>query len=76
MRQALRPDSPRLAEVFAVDDATGQLQVVWKAKEQLCARMRTHSLVDAAAAKVELRALVEVAERPETIKLYRTVCRW
>jgi hypothetical protein len=31
---------------------------------------------DAAAAKEELKILVDAAGRPETNKLYRTVCRW
>jgi transposase len=66
----------RLAEVFATDDPTGKLQAVWKVKEQLRALLRTGSLADAAAAKDELKALVEAAGRPETNKLYRTVCRW
>ena len=66
----------RLEEVFAADDPTGKLQAVWKVKEQLRALLRTDSLADAAAAKEELKDLVEAAGRPETNKLYRTVCRW
>lgn len=37
---------------------------------------QTNSLADAADAKEELKALVAAAGRPETSKLYRTVCRW
>jgi transposase len=66
----------RLAEVFAADDVTGKLQAVWKVKEQLRILLRTSSLADATAAKEELKVLVEAAARPETNKLYRTVCRW
>ncbi|KRE71192.1 ISL3 family transposase [Arthrobacter sp. Soil762] len=66
----------RLAEVFAADDPTGKLEAVWKVKEQLRALLRTNSLADAAAAKEGLKVLVEAAARPETNKLYRTVCRW
>ncbi|XTR52171.1 ISL3 family transposase [Pseudarthrobacter sp. So.54] len=66
----------RLAEVFTADDPTGKLQAVWNVKEQLRALLRTDSLADAAAAKEELKILVEAAGRPETNKLYRTVCRW
>jgi transposase len=66
----------RLAGVFAADDATGKLEAVWKVKEQLRLLLRTNSLADAAAAKEELKVLVEAAGRPETNKLYRTVCRW
>ena len=62
--------------LFDADEATGKLQAVWKVKEQLRALLRTSSLADAAAAKEELRVLVEAAGRPETNKLYRTVCRW
>ncbi|WP_259678217.1 transposase [Arthrobacter oryzae] len=66
----------RLAEVFAADDPTGKLQAVWKVKEQLRALLRTDSLADAAAAKEELNMRVQETGRPETNKLYRTVCRW
>jgi transposase len=66
----------RLEEVFAVDDPTGTLQAVWKVKEQLRALLRTGSLQDAEAAKNELEELVKAAGRPETNRLYRTVCRW
>ncbi|MFE4230368.1 transposase [Arthrobacter sp. NPDC056886] len=34
------------------------------------------SLAEAVAAKEELKMLVDGAGRPETNKLYRTVCRW
>lgn len=66
----------RLEEVFAVDDPTGTLQAVWKVKEQLRHLLRTSSLEDAAAAKTKLEELVKAAARPETNRLYRTVCRW
>jgi transposase len=66
----------RLEEVFTVDDPTGRLRAVWKVKEQLRALLRTGSLEDAAIAKTELEELVKAAARPETNKLYRTVCRW
>jgi transposase len=66
----------RLAEVFAADDATGKLQAVWKVKELVRLLLRSGSLADAATARDELKNLVEAAGRPETNKLYRTVCRW
>jgi transposase len=66
----------RPEEVFAADDPTGTLQAVWKVKEQLRALLRTGSLEDAAAAKAELEKLVKAAARPESNRLYRTVCRW
>jgi len=66
----------RLEEVFAVDDPTGTLRAVWKVKEQLRVLLRTGSLDDAAAAKTKLEELVKAAARPETNRLYRTVCRW
>lgn len=65
----------RLEEVFALDDPPGTLQAVWKVKEQLRALLRTGSLDDAAAAKKVLEELVKAAARPETNRLYRTVCR-
>ncbi|MFF1251243.1 ISL3 family transposase [Pseudarthrobacter sp. NPDC058329] len=66
----------RREEVFAADDPTGTLRAVWKVKEQLRALLRTGSLEDAAAAKKVLEELVKAAARPETNRLYRTVCRW
>jgi transposase len=66
----------KLEDVFAADDPTGTLQAVWKVKEQLRALLRTGSLEDAATAKEHLEELVEAAGRPETNRLYRTVCRW
>ena len=66
----------RLEEVFAADDPTGTLQAVWRVKEQLRALLRTGSLEDAETAKTELEELVKAAARPETNRLYRTVCRW
>ncbi|UKA77320.1 ISL3 family transposase [Arthrobacter sp. FW306-07-I] len=66
----------RLEEVFAADDPTGTLQAVWKVKEQLRHLLRTGSLEDAAGAKTKLEELVNAAARPETNRLYRTVCRW
>ncbi|MGO4234690.1 ISL3 family transposase [Pseudarthrobacter sp. YAF2] len=66
----------RLEEVFAADDSTGTLQAVWKVKEQLRALLRMGSLKDAATAKKVLEDLVKAAARPETNRLYRTVCRW
>jgi hypothetical protein len=66
----------RLEEVFTVDDPTGRLRAVWKVKEKLRALLRTGSLEDAATTKSELEELVKEAARPETNKLYHTVCRW
>jgi len=66
----------RLAGVLAAADPTGKLQAVWKVKEQLRVLLRANSLAAAAAAKEELKVLVEDAGRPETNELYRTVCRW
>ena len=66
----------RLEEVFAVDDPTGTLRAVWKVKEQLRALLRSGPPEDAAAAKEVLEELVRAADRPETNRLYPTVCRW
>jgi transposase len=66
----------RLKEVFAVDDPTGTLETVWMVKEQLRVLLRTGSLEDAGAAKNVPEELVEAAARPETNRLYRTVCQW
>ncbi|TYC95860.1 ISL3 family transposase [Arthrobacter echini] len=66
----------RLDVVFAVDDPTGRLEAVWKVKEHLRALLRTGSLHDAEHAKAELARLVDLADLPETRRLYRTICRW
>ena len=65
-----------MVELFAVNDPTGTLQAVWKVKEQLRVLLRTGSLDDAAAAKIELEQLVKKAAQPETNGVYPTVCRW
>lgn len=62
--------------MFAADDPTGTLEAVWRVKEQLRALLRTGSLENAATAKTKLEELVKAAARPETNRLYRTVCRW
>ncbi|UEL30061.1 transposase [Pseudarthrobacter sp. L1SW] len=66
----------RLEEVFTLDDPTDTLRAVWKVKEQLRVVLRTGSLEDAAEARKVLEELVKAAARPETNRLYRTVCRW
>lgn len=71
-----RRAADRLEEVFSADDPTDTLQAVWKVKEQLMTLLRTGSFEDAAAAKAELEKLVKAAARPETNRLYHTVCRW
>jgi hypothetical protein len=48
----------RLPGVFAADDSTGSLQVVWQVKEQLRTLLNTSSLKDAGAAKNALADLV------------------
>jgi transposase len=65
----------RLEEVFAAMIRPAP-QAVWKVKEQLRVLLRTGSLEDAAIAKAKLEELVTAAARPETNRLYRTVCRW
>lgn len=47
-----------------------------KVTKQLSALLRTDSLGDAAAVKEDLKFLVEDAGRPETNKVYRTICGW
>ena len=49
---------------------------MWRVKEQIRVLLRTDSLAGAAAAKEELKVLVDAAGRPETNKRYRKVCRW
>lgn len=66
----------RLSPVITTDDAAGKLQAAWMVKEQLRALLTTGSLADAAAEKDRLQALVERAARPETNRLWRTICRW
>jgi transposase len=56
--------------------ATGKLQAAWLVKEQLRTLLATGSLADAAAARDQLQALVVKAVKPETNRLWRTVCRW
>lgn len=66
----------RLQKAFATDDPTGELQAAWEVKEQVRVLLRTGSLEDAELAKERLDELVQASKRPETTRLWRTICRW
>ena len=70
------PARARLEKVFATDDPTGKLRAAWNVKEQVRALLRTGSLADASAAKDRLEYLVKESGQPETVRLWRTICRW
>jgi transposase len=55
---------------------SAQYIVTAEREKALLASVPMGLLIAAAAAKDELKVLVDAAGRPETNKLYRTVCRW
>ncbi|WP_441401806.1 transposase [Arthrobacter sp. 2YAF22_2] len=66
---------PHEEELVSDDLLNGKLQAGWKVQELL--RVLLHQPPGRRrAAKSELKAFVDAAGRPETNKLYRTVCRW
>ena len=66
----------RLEKVFRHDDPTDELGAAWGIKEQLRRLLKTSSLADAHDAKMLLGHYVQVANMPETDRLWNTICQW
>ena len=66
----------RLERVFRTDDPTDELGAAWGIKEQLRRLLKTSSLADAHEAKMLLGHYVQVANMPETDRLWNTICQW
>jgi transposase len=65
-----------LEEVFRTDDPTDELGAAWGIKEQVRRLLKTSSLADAHEAKMLLGHYVQVANMPETDRLWNTICQW
>lgn len=66
----------RLEKVFRTDDPTDELGAAWGIKEQVRRLLNTTSLADAHEAKMLLGHYVQVANMPETDRLWNTICEW
>jgi transposase len=66
----------RLEKVFRHDDPTDELGAAWGIKEQLRRLLKTSSLADAHEAKMLLGHYIQVADMPETDRLWNTICVW
>jgi len=66
----------RLEKVFGHDDPTDELGAAWGIKEQVRRLLKTSSLADAREAKMLLGHYVQVADMPETDRLWNTICQW
>jgi len=66
----------RLEKVFRHDDPTDELGAAWGIKEQLRRLLKTSSLADAHEAKMLLGHYIQVADMPETDRLWNTICEW
>ena len=64
----------RLEKVFRTDDRTDELGAAWGIKEQVRLLIKTSSLTDAHEAKMLLGHYVQVANMPETDRLWNTIC--
>jgi len=65
----------RLEQVLRTDDPTDELGAAWGIKEQLRRLIKT-TLADAHEAKMLLGHYVQVADMPETDRLWNTICDW
>ena len=65
-----------MERVFRTDDPTDELGAAWGIKEQLRRLLNTSSLADAHEAKMLLGHYVQVADMPETDRLWNTICQW
>ena len=66
----------RLRATFTSDDPTEELAAAWGIKEQLRRLLACSSLTDAHQEKMRLGHYVQVADMPETDRLWATICQW
>lgn len=66
----------RLEKVFRNDDPTDELGAAWAVKEQVRRLLRTTTLADAWNERMRLGHYVQVANMPETDRLYDTIATW
>lgn len=66
----------RLAKVFRTDDPTDELGAAWGVKEQLRRLLKTTTIADAWDERMRMGYYVQVAQMPETDRLYDTIVTW
>ena len=66
----------RLEKVFRSDDPADELAAAWAVKEQVRRLLRTATLADAWHERMRLGHYVQVANMPETHRLYDTIAAW
>lgn len=66
----------RLETVFRTDDPTDELSAAWGIKEQLRRLLATDTLAQAWQERMRMGYLAQIANMPETTKLYDTVVTW
>jgi transposase len=66
----------RLERVFRDGDPTDELSAAWGVKEQLRILLKTTTLAGAHEAKMLFGHYVQIANMPETDRLWNTICDW
>ena len=66
----------RLETVFRTDDPTDELSAAWDIKEQLRRLLATDTLAQAWQERMRMGYFAQIANMPETTKLYDTVVTW
>ena len=66
----------RLETVFRTDDPTDELSAAWGIKEQLRRLLSTDTLAQAWQERMRMGYFAQIANMPETTKLYDTVVTW
>ncbi|WP_394216440.1 ISL3 family transposase [Brachybacterium vulturis] len=66
----------RLETVFRTDDPTDELSAAWGIKEQLRRLLATDTLAQAWDERMRMGYFAQIANMPETTKLYDTIVTW
>ena len=66
----------RLEDVFRTDDPTDELSAAWGIKEQLRRLLNSDTLAQAWDERMRMGYFTQIANMPETTKLYDTVVTW
>lgn len=66
----------RLEAVFRTDDPTDELSAAWGIKEQLRRLLATDTLAQARGERMRMGYFAQIANMPETTKLYDTAVAW
>jgi transposase len=66
----------RLEKVFRTDDPTDELSAAWAVKEQVRRLLKTTTLAEAWPERMRLGHYAQIANMPETDRLYATIAAW